>query len=170
MVAISFGTKTPLQLSFVKTIKTALNRRPRFWGFAAACYRRYQKIGQLMLNKGKWNGKQVISEEWIETITTPVIPPTVVNERYGKTDLSPYQFSYGYLWWFIENFKQHPDFEGAYTARGWGGQYVTVLPKLNIVVAHKCNVSTLVRWGLRSGGVTDYEYWDLLYDFIKTQV
>ena len=126
------------------------------------------KIGQLMLNKGKWNGKQIISEKWIETITTPVIPTKTINERYGGNESSPYQFSYGYLWWLIDNFKHHPDFEGAYMARGWGGQFITVLPKLNMVVVHKCAVSTLVKWGLLSGGVSEWEYWDLLYDFIKT--
>ncbi len=30
------------------------------------------KIGQLMLNKGKWNGERIISENWIEKISKPV--------------------------------------------------------------------------------------------------
>lgn len=127
------------------------------------------KIGQLMLNKGKWNGKQIISKEWIEKTTTPVIPTETVNSRYWQDESSPYQFSYGYLWWLIDNFRHHPDFEGAYTARGWGGQYITIFPKTNVVVAHKSKVSTLVKWGLLSGGVSEWEYWDLLYDFIKTE-
>ena len=127
------------------------------------------KIGQLMLNKGKWNGKQIISKEWIETITTPVIPTETVNSRYGLNESSPFQFSYSYLWWIIDNFKHHPDFEGAYTARGWGGQYITVMPKINVVVAHKSKVSSFVKWGLMSGGVSEWEYWNLLYDFIKTE-
>lgn len=127
------------------------------------------KIGQLMLNKGKWNGEQIISEKWIDKITTTVTPTETINERYGGNESSPYQFSYGYLWWLIDNFKHHPDFEGAYTASGWGGQFITVIPKLNVVVAHKYDVPTLVNWGLISGGVKEYDYWNLLYDFIKTQ-
>jgi CubicO group peptidase (beta-lactamase class C family) len=127
------------------------------------------KIGQLMLNKGKWNGKQVVSKEWIEKITTTVTPTETVNERYGRNESSPFQFSYGYMWWLVDNFKHHPDFEGAYTASGWGGQFITVIPKLNIVVAHKYKVPTLVNWGLKPGGVGDNTFWELLYDHIKSE-
>ncbi|MBW1298423.1 serine hydrolase domain-containing protein [Aquimarina litoralis] len=150
-----------------KKYKKSKSRYPAYHIYIST--RDMAKIGQLMLNKGKWNGKQIISQQWIEKITTPVIPTQTINERYGGNESSPYQFSYGYLWWLIDNFKHHPDFEGAYTARGWGGQYITIFPKTNVVVAHKCNVSTLVKWGLLSGGVSEYAYWNLLYDFIKTQ-
>lgn len=150
-----------------KKYKKNKSRHPAYHIYIST--RDMAKIGQLMLNKGKWNGKQIISEKWIETITTPVISTKIVNERYGRNESSPYQFSYAYLWWLIDNFKHHPDFEGAYTARGWGGQFITVIPKLNIVVAHKYDVPTLVNWGLLSGGVSEWEYWNLLFDFIKTQ-
>jgi tetratricopeptide (TPR) repeat protein len=124
------------------------------------------KIGQLMLNKGKWNGKQIISEKWIEKITRTVTPTKTVNERYGKDESSPFQFSYGYMWWLIDNFKHHPDFEGAYTASGWGGQYITVIPKRKIVIAHKYKVPKLVNWGLKSGGVSEHSYWNLIFNAI----
>lgn len=124
------------------------------------------KIGQLMLNKGKWNGAQIISEEWIEKITTTVTPVEEVNERYGLSASSPYQFSYGYMWWLVDDFKHHPDFEGAYTAQGWGGQFITIIPKLDVVVAHKYEVPTLVNWGIKPGGVSSHSYWALLHDYI----
>jgi len=127
------------------------------------------KIGQLMLNKGKWNGKQIISEKWIEKITSTVTPVQTLNERNGLNESSPLQFSYGYMWWLVDNFKKHPDFEGAYSASGWGGQFITIIPKLNIVVVHKYKVPTLVNWGLKRGGVSDYTYWTLLYDFVKSE-
>ncbi|XMO85663.1 serine hydrolase [Algibacter sp. AS12] len=127
------------------------------------------KIGQLMLNKGQWNGKQLISKNWIDKITTTVTPTEIVNERYGLNESSPFQFSYGYMWWLVDNFKNHPDFESAYTAHGWGGQFITVIPKLNIVVAHKYKVPTLVNWGLKQGGVANETFWELLYHFIKTE-
>ncbi len=127
------------------------------------------KIGQLMLNEGKWNGKQLISKDWIKKITTTVTPTKIVNERYGLNESSPYQFSYGYMWWLIDNFRYNPDFDEAYTASGWGGQFITVIPKLNIVVTHKYKVPTLVNWGLKSGGVGNGTFWQLLYDFIKSE-
>ncbi len=124
------------------------------------------KIGQLMLNKGKWNGEQLISKEWIEKITTTVTPTKIVNERYNLKKTSPFQFSYGYMWWLVDNFKHHPDFEGAYTAHGYGGKFITVIPKRNIVIAHQVKLPVLVKWGLKDGGVGNYTFWKLLHDFI----
>ena len=55
-----------------------------------------------------------------------------------------------------------PDMVGAYTADGWGGQYITVIPKRKLVVAHKAKLSTLTLWGLTQGGVGDWQYWEIL--------
>ncbi len=125
------------------------------------------KIGQLMLNEGEWNGKQIVSKEWIKKITTPVTPVDTVNKRYGRDKSSPFQFSYGYMWWLVDNIKHHPDFEGAYSATGYGGQFITVIPKLNIVVAHKTKLGLLNYLGLKYD-VADWQYWQLLYDYIAT--
>lgn len=143
------------------------SRYPAYHMYLSA--RDMAKIGQLMLNKGEWNGKQIVSKEWIEKITTTVTPTDTVNERYGQNESSPFQFSYGYMWWLADNFKHHPDFEGAYTASGWGGQFITIIPKINVVVVHKYKVPTLVNWGLKPGGVPSNTYWKLLYDYIKSE-
>jgi len=125
------------------------------------------KIGQLMLNKGKWNGEQLIPETWINTVTQPVTSVEEINERYGRTEGSPYQLAYSHMWWLVDNFKQHPDFEGAFSATGYGGQFITIIPKLNMVVAHKHKLPTLVRWGLKAGNdVPSWQYWELLHDFL----
>ena len=150
-----------------KKYKKSKSRYPAYHMYLST--RDMAKIGQLMLNKGTWNGEQVISEAWIEKITKTVTPVDTVNVRYGLTKASDFQFSYGYMWWLVDNLKHHPDFQGAYTANGWGGQFITVIPKLDVVVAHKYDVPTLVNWGLIQGGVGDYTYWSLIYDFIKTR-
>ena len=72
------------------------------------------KFGQLYLQKGKWNGTQVISEEWILNSTIPHS-----NMQDG---------AYGYMWWI------RPD--GSYYAAGYHGQYVLVLPKEEIVIVN----------------------------------
>ena len=127
------------------------------------------KIGQLMLNRGKWNGKQLIAEKWIDHMLTVVTPVDTVNKRYGRNKKSPFQFAYGNMWWLVDNFKQHPDFKSAYSATGWGGQFITVIPKLNMVIAHKHKVPKLVLWGLKRGNdVPHWQYWQLLYDFFRT--
>jgi len=120
------------------------------------------KIGLLMLNKGKWNGKQIISEDWIEKSLTPITPKDTVNKRYGLSASSNVQSSYGYMWWLFEHFKHNQDFEGAYTARGWGGQYITVIPKRKLVISHMTDVSLFVKIGWLKGGVSEPEYWKIL--------
>ncbi|MDO6739339.1 serine hydrolase [Wenyingzhuangia sp. 2_MG-2023] len=150
-----------------KKYKKSKSRYPAYHIYIST--RDMAKIGQLMLNKGKWNGEQLISKNWIKKITTTVTPTKTINKRYNLDKASPFQFSYGYMWWLVDNFKNAPNFEGAYTAHGWGGQFITIIPKLNIVVAHKYKVPTLVNWGLKPGGVANHSFWQLLYDFIASE-
>ncbi len=105
------------------------------------------KIGQLMLNNGSWNGKQLVSKEWIQKTTTTTTPKDTVNKRYNLTNKSPFQFSYSHMWWLFENLNNNPDVKGAYTARGYGGQYITVIPKRNMVIAHKTKMDMLYYMG-----------------------
>lgn len=76
------------------------------------------KIGQLLLNKGKWDGTQVVSEGWIAEATTPKTKITGVD--------------YGYLWWIIP-FKGKEGMIESKMATGNGGQYIMVFPELDIV-------------------------------------
>lgn len=70
------------------------------------------KIGQLYLNSGMWDGKQVISSKWIEDST---------KEKSRCGDLP-----YGYLWWIIDN---------CYAALGDGGNVIFINPQKKMVVA-----------------------------------
>ena len=76
------------------------------------------KIGQLILNNGKWNEKQIVSEKWIEESTTP------------KTKIT--NIDYGYLWWIIP-FKVKEQMIVSKVATGNGGQYIMIFPELGIV-------------------------------------
>jgi len=81
------------------------------------------KLGQLYLNKGKWNGKQVVSEKWVELATQPQAPNPKDHPR---------SFEYGYLWWQEEMpFKDRTTH--VFYAAGKGGQYILVAPELEIV-------------------------------------
>ena len=78
------------------------------------------KFGQLFLNNGVWNGEQIISEKWIKDSTS------LQFERLsGSAD-------YGYQWW-VRTFgdNNYP----AYFAQGHYGQYIFVVPDLELVVA-----------------------------------
>lgn len=74
------------------------------------------KIGQLYLSRGIWDGKQIISAEWITESTK-------VHSRWDELNLS-----YGYLWWIID------ENERSYAAMGDGGNVIYVNPAKNLVV------------------------------------
>ena len=76
------------------------------------------KIGQLILNKGTWNGKQIVSKKWIEDSTTPKTKITGID--------------YGYLWWHVP-LEVNGKTVIAKTATGNGGQYIMVIPEMNMV-------------------------------------
>jgi CubicO group peptidase (beta-lactamase class C family) len=121
------------------------------------------KIGQLMLQEGQWEGKQLISKEWIKKITSTITPTEVVNKRDQIDASSPVQFSYGHMWWLFEKMYDNPDFEGAYTASGYAGQFITVIPKRNVVIAHKTSMDLLTYAGLSERGATpSWRYWLIL--------
>jgi len=75
------------------------------------------KIGQLYLNKGLWNGKQIVSSQWIMDSLTE-------QSKWDKMNLS-----YGYLWWIIDNEK------GCYAAMGDGGNIIYFNAQTQLVVA-----------------------------------
>ena len=91
--------------------------------------------GLLMLNEGNRDGKQVISREWANRIVSVVTPLEEMNP-IGRRDG---YFGYGYMWWLWDGPKAVGPFEGAYTARGAIGQWITVLPAIDLVIAHKTN-------------------------------
>lgn len=81
----------------------------------------HARFGLLFLNKGKWKTHQLISPEWIKKATTP----SVANP------------SYGYLWWL--NHKDSSRYvaaagEDMYYAAGFGGNFIIIIPKENMVV------------------------------------
>jgi len=76
------------------------------------------KIGQLLLNKGVWNGKQIVSEAWLKAST------------FGQTKITG--IDYGFFWWTIP-FKINDKTIDAYAATGNGGQYIMVFPESDMV-------------------------------------
>jgi len=94
------------------------------------------RVGQLMLQNGKWDGKQVVPADWIKTITSLVTPLEQLNPPTRRRYANGMLWGYGYLWWVWDDHHTDGPFQGAYTADGTGGQYITVLPALDLVVAH----------------------------------
>jgi CubicO group peptidase (beta-lactamase class C family) len=74
------------------------------------------KIGYLWLNKGQWEGRQVVPREWAEASVRVQMAETGDDDKYG------------YGWW-ITNEEQ-----GEYAAIGRGGQRIQVYPALNAII------------------------------------
>ena len=93
------------------------------------------RIGYLMLREGRWEDEQVISRDWVRRITSVVTP---LEEMHPVARRDGY-FGYGYMWWLWDGPRAVGPFEGAYTARGAWGQWITVMPVVDLVIAHKTN-------------------------------
>jgi len=87
------------------------------------------KFGNLILNKGKYNGTQIVPESWITTMTSPKIS-TNNDVLYGP--------EYGYQIW-LGNAGGYE----YYMAMGWGGQFIFILPGYNTVITATCWTSDL---------------------------
>ena len=81
--------------------------------------RDFARIGQLMLDSGKWNGINIIDSAYFAASITPCMVPDVTG--------NPCNY-YGFQWWLV------PDRKGVFYARGILGQYIIVIPEQNTVV------------------------------------
>jgi hypothetical protein len=86
------------------------------------------KIGQLFLQKGKWDDRQVLPETWVKESTD------------SKINITP-EINYGYQWWVRSN--------GIYNALGWGGQQIIVVPRQDLVIVFTA--------GIRDAGWNTYD-------------
>lgn len=79
------------------------------------------KIGQLVLDDGLWNGRRIVSEQWLRDAAEPVVTPDGERQRFG------------YLWGVLP-----ASFENAtrpvVSFAGWGSQFIHVIPDLDMVI------------------------------------
>jgi CubicO group peptidase (beta-lactamase class C family) len=78
------------------------------------------KIGYLYLHDGNWNGRQIVSKEWVKESLTPLVDAE--SEGPGQ------DFKYGLQWWL---YPRNGKF--AWMARGFGGQRLMVFPEENLI-------------------------------------
>jgi CubicO group peptidase (beta-lactamase class C family) len=89
--------------------------------------RDWARFGELHRNDGVWNGKRVLPEGWVRYVTTP-------------TPRAP-QGCYGAHWWLNAGDSEDPQRRpwpslpsDAYAARGYGGQWLLVVPSRELVI------------------------------------
>ena len=81
------------------------------------------KIGTLFLNKGKWNNKQIVSETWITSSTSPIVDEIDPNKKSNV--------GYGYQWWIIQHTNGKSEI---FAGIGYGGQCLLVAPEYNLSI------------------------------------
>jgi len=91
------------------------------------------RLGLLALRRGTWNGTQVVPADWIDESTRAFTHSPTMNPDYRRGG----PFGYGYLWWVWEGPRSSGVYKGSYSAQGAFGQYIVVVPELDLVIAHK---------------------------------
>ncbi|HPD96288.1 MAG TPA: serine hydrolase [Tenuifilaceae bacterium] len=95
--------------------------------------RDFARFGQLVLNNGSWNGKQIIPLDYLHQAVQPAT--YLKDSETGK----PCNF-YGYQWWILDLDGYHVIY-----ARGLNGQYIFAIPQLNSVIVRLGHKRSTVR-------------------------
>ena len=101
--------------------------------------REMAKFGFLYLNKGNWNGQQIVPASWVEEST---------RDFHRRSD----NFGFGYHW-VVARRGGHL----AFNADGWGGQIICIVPALDLVVVIKSDAEN-------PGGHPYYEILDTIIE------
>ena len=146
MTAYDFGKKYLFEPLGMESVKCELD--PQGYsdggnGFSMNIYD-MAKFGRLFLNKGEWEGKQIISQNWIEESTK-----VQFDRKAGSAN-------YGYQWWVRTFGSQKYD---AYFAQGHWGQFIFVIPEINLMVVFTSHHegSTNMYWNFVNEVVSAYE-------------
>ena len=97
------------------------------------------RFGLLYLRKGLWGRKRILSEGWVERSVLP----------YSDAGLNG---AYGFLWWVSREGIHWPHVivpKGTYSARGYGGHRLVVVPALDLVLVHRVDTETPAPEGRR---------------------
>jgi len=84
--------------------------------------RDYAKLGQLYLDGGRWQGRQIVPEAWVHDSVTPDAPHVMPGHN------PDYPLGYGYQWWVPAGD------EGEFSAIGVYNQFVYVNPTRKLVI------------------------------------
>ena len=118
----------PLGITNAEWVYSPMNI-PQTGGGLGLTSRDLLKIAQLYLDGGQWQGKRIVSEEWVRSSTRP-------HARIDETT------EYGYLWW-LKSFKWGEKSYPAFFMSGNGGNKVVAIPELDMsVVITSTNYNT----------------------------
>lgn len=90
----------------------------------------FAKFGRLFLNGGRWQGRQLLNEEWVKESTSPFIPENYEEYYSDSVKDLPGTGYYKYMWWGV----LRDDGTYDYMAEGDKGQFIYVSPDENLVL------------------------------------
>ncbi|MFT5074389.1 MAG: CubicO group peptidase (beta-lactamase class C family) [Patiriisocius sp.] len=96
------------------------------------------KIVRLYQQGGRWNGRQIVPEQWVHNSLVPATVSTYPGEDIYE------QWGYGYQWWVFTDYLGQTAWGGS----GYGGQYPVVVPGLDLIVV-------FTGWNIYEGSTTD---------------
>jgi CubicO group peptidase (beta-lactamase class C family) len=113
-----------------------------------ATLRDFGRFGEMFLNRGRWNGRQIVPAEWVEQATTSQSPQVQPGKIFKYSPLG-----YGYQWWTFPE-------DGAFAAEGIYFQFIFVDPKEDLVIV---KTSAFDRpWDLSVEGQTYAAFWAIV--------
>ncbi|HEX5411341.1 MAG TPA: serine hydrolase [Terriglobia bacterium] len=140
----SIGYDGPTELDGLKIYAT--------WGGASYTARATASIGELMLQRGEWKGRQLISRKWAETVVNYAGMPLPDRQKEGP-------FLASGLGWYVNFDGVWPQIpRDAFVGAGAGHQVLLVVPSLDLVV-------------VRNGTALEPKaatYWGALFDYLIT--
>jgi CubicO group peptidase (beta-lactamase class C family) len=110
--------------------RTAASSLPAGPSGASVTSRDMAKIGILTMNKGMWNGEQLIPESFVSSSTSRIID-TDDDIFGGGKDVSNQE--YGYYWWNTDLRFSGKNYS-AVSAQGGGGMYILLIEELDLIV------------------------------------
>jgi len=116
IATLTYAKRTLFEPLGIRDVKWRNDTSGRQWGFYGLYLtpRDMAKIGYLYLHEGAWDGKKIVSGDWVRQATSKKIGADIFS-------------GYGYQWWVNES-------GGYYTALGYAGQFIYVFPEKDMVV------------------------------------
>jgi CubicO group peptidase (beta-lactamase class C family) len=114
----------PLEINFSSWIKDQRGYNNGAAGLSITPYD-MQKIGSLLLNKGLYKNKRIVSEKWVNE---------QLNFYIFTRDANSFANGYGYQTWLWNNGNT-----SYFDAMGYGGQFILVVPTKKLVITASCD-------------------------------
>jgi len=126
---------SPLGITVASWFKGNPNGLPHMGGGLSLRASDLARIGYLVLRKGKWGDRQIVTESWIDESTR--------HHVHNPRTFGTHPTDYGYLWWLLplDNRSGGSWDTDIITASGAKGQWLFIVPKYDLVVAATSNGS-----------------------------